>query len=127
MDDQPVEESRVIPPSEDIQIYDISPAALRYYKNNVHRGKKSNDEIIQRKLTGLIMCSSTKKKIEPQKFIYKFSGFNIVVNEEKKLIEWLYWNKESHLGPRTSKEERERLHKIYKTLMLSDSGNSFRR
>jgi hypothetical protein len=127
MKNEASEESTKIIHSEGIIIYDISPEALKYYRNNAHSGAASEEEVIRRKLTGLVMCTHRKKEIDKQKYIYKISGFNIVVNENKKLIEWLYWDRDDHRGSAISKEEREKLIEIYNVLLLNNSGNSFKR
>ena len=127
MKNEASEESTKIIQSEGIIIYDISPEALKYYRNNAHSGSASEVEVIRRKLTGLVMSTHRKKEIDKQKYIYKISGFNIVVNENKKLIEWLYWDREDHRGSGVSKEEREKLIGIYKIFQLNNSGNSFKR
>ena len=108
-----------------IEIYDMANVALEVYREHAKQGSKSEREVIERKLTAIIINSKPMSVILEHKSVYRFGGFVMVVNEFTKKIEVLHWDYDNHGSRGLDKETADNLRKTYKMLGLSRSGNSF--
>lgn len=107
-----------------IELYTIHKEAFNTYKKEVRQGANATIETIQRKLTALVINATEKRKIFKNKFMCRFGGFVMVVNEDTKMIEVLYWDNEKTHKSRVPKEVVAKLTETYKILGLSSSGNN---
>ncbi|APH20879.1 TPA: hypothetical protein ACXDAY_002257 [Clostridium botulinum] len=106
-----------------IEIYSISKEAYKTYKEQAKQGRNASSEIIRKKLTALVINAVERKRIFKNKFTCRFGGFVMVVNEDTKMIEVLFWdNFKTHksTAPRKSVDN---LLETYKKLGLSKSGD----
>ena len=107
-----------------VSIYIVSPEALGVFKKSAVKGDTQSVDLIQRKLTALIMSSNNKKQVVGSKFAVMFGNFKMIINETTKHIEVLFWDED--FRGRITKEEQTKLRNMYKLLGLSGSGNSIK-
>lgn len=107
-----------------IQVYDITPNALEYYRKNARRGANSELEAVKRKLSALIYNSMKSEKLDEEITLYYYNRFRMYVNETDKIIIWTYWKYDENEGRWLHKYEQQDLTKTFKLLGLSSTGNS---
>lgn len=107
-----------------IEIYSISNVAFNIYKNNAKRDTNISRDVLERKLTAMILSNNIHTKLNG-KYVYRFSGFAMIVNEDSKKIETISWIKDTHASTRITKEMRNNLRKNLKLLGLNSKGNNY--
>lgn len=107
-----------------IEIYSISKEAYKTYKEQVRQGRNASVEVIKRKLTALVINAVERKRIFKNKFTCRFGGFVMVVNEDTKMIEVLFWDNFKTHKSIAPKKSIKNLQDTYKQLGLSKSGDS---
>ncbi|MCR8641489.1 hypothetical protein NV379_02355 [Paenibacillus sp. N1-5-1-14] len=110
----------------DIEIYSISNPALENYRKYAKKAASIEREVLERKLTAIIVNSTDMSSVLNNKRVYRFGGFTMIANERTKKIEVLTWDFDSHkpsIGF-AAREMSNRLKKTYKELGLSSTGNS---
>jgi hypothetical protein len=104
-----------------IEIYSVSPEALKVFKDNAKNANNSTNDAIQRRLTALVLNAQDKRPIVKNKYAIVFGQFKMIVNEFTKHIEVLFWDKDyNHYA---TKQEGINLRETYKKLGLNNNGN----
>lgn len=104
-----------------IELYTVSAIATDTYRAEAKQDHNLNNDELERKLTGMVMAAKKLSRIMDEKYLYKFGGFRLTVNEKTHKIEtisWCRWDNQSYIG----KEERQKLYDSYELLGLSRRG-----
>jgi len=107
-----------------IDIYIVSTEALGVFKKSAVKGDIQSTDLIQRKLTALIMSSNNKKHVVGDKFAVMFGNFKMIINEATKHVEVLFWDED--FRGRVAKEELVKLRNMYRLLGLNCKGDNIK-
>jgi hypothetical protein len=106
-----------------IELYTIGNQALKDYRDGAKKDKNISRDILERKLTGLILNCFEKKRIVENKYMCRFGTFVMVVNEFTRMIETILWDTDNHTSRPVPKYKWQNLINTYKQLGLNKSGN----
>lgn len=102
----------------------LSSVALDNYRKESKQVPNLNRDILELKLSA-IANNSEKLGVVGNKKVYKFCGLIMLINEKHNRIETLTWRNDIHRSCKVTKETAMNLKLDYKTLGLSQSGNSY--
>lgn len=109
-----------------VQIYSISNVALGIYRKEARNDANIDRNILERKLTAMIMSSNINNKLNG-KDVYRFGGFVMMVNENTKKIEVVSWLKDNHSSHGYITDFAKKLKANYKLLGLNSKGNNYKK
>lgn len=81
----------------DIEVYKLSPLAELEYRNNALQDADIETEVIERKLTALILNATKMLQMPNNKWKYTFGGFDIYVDENTMEIYDVIWTTGGHI------------------------------
>lgn len=102
----------------------LSSVALDTYRKESKQVPDLDRDILELKLTALANNSEKLGQVG-NKRVYKFCGLIMLINENHNRIETLTWRNDLHKSCRVTKETAMSLKQDYKSLGLSQSGNSY--
>lgn len=102
----------------------LSSVALDNYRRESKQVPNLDRNILELKLSALAN-NSEKLGTVGNKRVYKFCGLIMLINEKHNRIETLTWRNDLHKSCMVTKETAIKLKADYKSLGLSQSGNSY--
>jgi hypothetical protein len=110
---------------EELKIYNITPQAIKLYRREANNYRDISEEVLKRKLTAIVYSCKDRNLLYQDVYLYKFNGFNMVVNEKNLIVEHLYWDDEKHSPKFGTKDIIAKYHNYLKELGLNKKGNDF--
>jgi len=108
---------------DNVEIYQVSQSAEKKYRECAIKDSKININVMQRKLTALILNSQEDKHMSNNNYRYRFGSFILYVNEDTKIINDIEWFPHTH-GGNITKEVKKSLEDTYLDLGLNKRGSS---
>jgi hypothetical protein len=102
----------------------LSSVALDTYRKDAKQYKNLDRDILELKLTAIANNSEKLGQIGKCR-VYKFCGLILLIDEKHSRIETITWRNDLHKSCMVTKETAIKLKADYKSLGLSQSGNSY--